>query len=585
VTDEGRQPVNQILRGRSLSPGYGAGRAVLYPVTHAARLPRFGLERGEIEAEVRRLQAAFDCGRRDLERVRRHVEVNVGLLEAEIFAAHQAMLDDKLFQERIDQRVRRERVSAEQAVEAEVSETERQLAQLGDSLLRERAMDIRDVGRRLLSNLSPRERDAIAPLAPGSVVVAVELLPSETIDLDRAHVTAIVTEVGGTTSHVAILARALGIPAVTAVEAATRRIPVGAELLVDGETGELTLWPSESARRGFEVRARVRSRTIEAAEAAEARAAAGCQTRDGERIALRANLARTSEAHQVRLARLEGVGLFRTEFLFIDAHEPPSSDLQLDIYREVAAALGGLPLTIRTLDLGADKMPVFLVPHAERNPGIGLRGLRFSLKERSLFDAQLRAIARTAADADVRVLFPMVLGVADLRAARQRLEAAREETPGIPRVTVGAMIETPAAVFGIEQILEEADFVSIGTNDLTQFILAADRDAVDLLEDYSPLHPSVLRAIHQVVRAARSRGCPVSVCGEAAGDPAMAALLVGLGVRELSLSPSRATGVRQFIRRVACRDAEELAAAALAASDVAETKALLSGFVHRTETA
>jgi phosphoenolpyruvate-protein phosphotransferase (PTS system enzyme I) len=575
--------VEQVFRGRGLSPGIGIGRAVLYPSQPEAADPLPRLATGGPDRELRRFQAAVDAARIELEHVRLRVQADVGSEEAEIFAAQEILLADPGLLERVRDRVVRDRVVAEDAIRCEVEDAAKRLAAIDDLYIRERAADVRDVGRRLLASLSPRQSDAIAPLPPASVLVAVELLPSDTIDLDRSHVAGIVTEVGGETSHVAILARALGIPAVTAIVDATHRIAPGEEIAVDGGLGEVTVSPSASRWAAFSSQSRERIARA-AAEAADE--ATDCRTRDGERIALCANLGRAEEAHEVRRHHLDGVGLFRTEFLFLDSPEPPSFERQARVYREVIRVLDGLPLAIRTLDLGADKIPLFLAPHAERNPSLGLRGLRFSLRERALFETQLRAVVEAAAAGPVRVLFPMVLGDADLKEAKSRVYEAMADLGDDRSVEIGAMIETPAAVFLIDQILDEVDFVSIGTNDLTQFVLAADRDAVDLLDGYSVLHPSVLRAIRRVVEAARERGRRVSVCGEAAGDPATAALLVGLGSRELSMSPARAARVRRAIGRFALADAETLASEVLACRTSHEAAKQLAAFseMHSTAT-
>ncbi len=547
------------FHGRGLSPGIGKGRAAHYPTAPAVTASDEQISVHESDRELRRFEAAVDSARLDLERVRIRVQADVGVEEAEIFSAHEILLADPAFLERVRERVSRDRVVAERAVQAEVEEAAKRLAATDDPYLRERSVDVRDVGRRLLSSLSPRNSDSIAPLPPGTVLVAVELLPSDTVDLDRAHVAGIVTEVGGETSHVAILARALGIPAVTGVPDAMRAIPSGEWVVVDGDLGDVTVSPTERHWQNYEIRSKnwkIRSAVEASSEITD------CRTRDGQRIELCANLGRAEEAREVRRHNLDGVGLFRTEFLFLDSREPPSFERQVSAYLDVVRALDGLPLAIRTLDLGGDKIPLFMAPHAERNPSLGLRGLRFSLRECRLFETQLRALAYAAASGPVRVLFPMVLGDADLKEAKTRLQAAAGAIGS--GIEIGAMIETPSAVFLIDEILEEVDFVSLGTNDLTQFVLAADRDAVGLLDGYSLLHPSVLRAIARVVGAARDRGRRVSVCGEAAGDPATAALLVGLGLRELSMSPARAARVRRAIACIDCRDAEALASEVLA---------------------
>jgi phosphoenolpyruvate-protein phosphotransferase len=566
----------RVLRGRGVSPGIGQGRAVLYP----AAMPEFvysAAVESDPKVELRRLESAIESARRDLEWVRLRVQADIGSDNAEIFAVHEALLTDPELLWRVRERLTRDRVVAEQAVQSEVADAAKRLVSTDDPYFRDRSADIRDVGRRLLANLSPRRSDSIAPLPSASVLVAVEILPSDTVDLDRAHVAAIVTEVGGDTSHVAILARTLGIPAVSAVQHAAQSIAAGEWLIVDGDDGTVTVAPSESQRRGYAVR---EERRIARAKTEAASAPTPCATRDGERITLCANIGRAEEAHDVRRQRLDGVGLFRTEFLFLDSPESPSFERQLRVYQEVASALDGLPLTIRTLDLGGDKVPLFLEPHTERNPSLGLRGLRFSLLEPQLFESQLRAIAHASSPGPVRILFPMVLGDADLREAKARLLATSERAPGCPRIEVGAMIETPAAVFLIDQILEEVDFVSIGTNDLTQFVLAADRDAVDMLDSYSVLHPSVLRAVARVVTAARAYDRRVTVCGEAAGDPTTALLLIGLGVRELSMSPMRAASVRSAIACVARAEAEDLARQALTCRTSREAAERLAAFAR-----
>jgi phosphotransferase system enzyme I (PtsI) len=561
------QTRDHVLRGRGISPGIGRGRAVLFPgASLEITSPR--APAADPKVELRRLESAIESARRELERVRLRVQADVGAENAEIFAAHEALLTDPGLLWGVRERLARDRVAAEQAVQEEVGDAAKRLATTDDPYLRERSVDIRDIGRRLLASLSSRQGDSISPLPPGSVLVAVELFPSDTVDLDRAHVSAIVTEAGGETSHVAILARALGIPAVTAIGEATRVIASGEWVEVDGDAGEVIISSTPPAAYA----------SIPARHERPVAAGTACVTRDGERIALCANLGRADDAPEVRRYGLDGVGLFRTEFMFLDSREPPSFERQLRAYQRVIRALEGLPLAIRTLDFGGDKFPLFLAPHAERNPSLGLRGLRFSLRERHLLETQLHAIAQASAVGPVRVLFPMVLGDADLRDAKKRLRAAAEGVAGTARVEIGAMIETPAAVFLIDQILDEVDFVSLGTNDLTQFVLAADRDAIDLIDGYSVLHPSVLRAIVRVVEAARGRGCPVSVCGEAAGDPATAALLVGLGIRNLSMSPRRASGVRRVLSHIRCSDAAALASEALSCRTTHEVAERVAAF-------
>jgi phosphoenolpyruvate-protein kinase (PTS system EI component) len=387
---------------------------------------------------------------------------------------------------------------------------------------------------------------------------------------------AIVAEEGGKYCHTAILARSLGIPAVTGIPTISSQVQPGMRLLVDGHAGRVVIDPSPSEVERFVQLKRDHERSAGTLAAGEI---LPCITRDDVEIALLANLGRPEEVEQVGAHNLSSVGLFRTEFLFLESRERPSLEVQLEIYEQVAGALENRPLVIRTLDLGGDKWPAFLSseptgPHPYRH----LRGLRFSLAEERLFDAQLRAIVRVAQDKDVRVLFPMVVGSHDFSRAAETVDRVAHELGMTRRPPIGAMIETPAALFALEEILELADFVSIGTNDLTQYMLASDRDAADRTADCTPMHPAVLRAIKRVIEAAAAKQRPVCVCGEDAGDAGFACLLVGLGIRELSMSPARSAAVRQRLRNIDCRSARHLAAEALRCGAPEEVRLLLAAW-------
>lgn len=545
------------LKGRPVSPGYAEGTAVVYDRRTHVEVPRYQIERSDVEAEHHRLHDAIERSHRDLKRLESHVLAELGQAQSAIFSAHLALLRDTKFVDGVRGRISRDLVNVEQALDAEIADLCNMLASVENEYLRERAQDIRDVGNRVMQKLTTTgHAGPYFRVPPESIIVAYELLPSETIDLDRQHVIGIVTEEGGENSHAAILARALGIPAVTGVTDASFRIASGAMLLVDGENGVVTVTPSENAVHDFEL---LRERYDKMTSLATASESLDCVTRDGIRISLHGNVSRSEEAHLVTAHRMEGVGLFRTEFMFMDSVTAPNFDRQLEVYKELIDVLGGRPLTIRTLDLGGDKLPSFRASHHEANPNLGLRGLRFSLAERAMLETQLRAIVAASRYGNVRVLFPMVLGASDLATAIEMFRAVAAEL-GVDNVPpVGAMIETPAALFALDEIFALADFVSIGTNDLTQFMLAADRNAAELADDYSVLHPAVLRAIRTVVEASRDAGCELSVCGEAAGDPNTACLLVGLGIRQLSVSPLRAARVRYSLRRSVLEELECLA--------------------------
>ena len=516
--------------------------------------------------ERRRLESALQRGAEDLARLQERVHAELGRPEAEIFDAHRALLNDAQFRERICVHIDQQQVNAEWAVETTVKDIVASLESADNEYLRERAADVRDLGQRVLRHLSDDERRPLAYLPVGSIVVARELFPLELIEIDRAHLAAIVTERGGATGHAAILARALAIPAITGVADAVNVIPAGSELLVDGGSGVVTVDAPAHEAEHFSLRAQRYDQGQSAAETEEGLVA---ETVDGAAIGLYANIGRAIEAQHAMERRLDGVGLFRTEYLFLNEPEPPTFEKHRAAYEDAARRLGGRPLVIRTLDLGGDKFPRFLDSRREVNPMLGLRGLRFSLTEgRALFETQVRAILAVAAShRDVRILLPMVLGASDFSAARSIIEKLARDEHLRERPKIGAMIETPAAVLTIQDILELADFASIGTNDLTQFTLAADRNAFDVIEHHTVLHPAVLRAIKLVADAGGKAGKAIAVCGEAAANPAVAGLLVGLGIRQLSMSPAASAWVRQRIRTLDSREAETLAGRALKCTD------------------
>lgn len=564
----------QIIKGKTIAPGFAVGRAFVCKVRPTVAVPRYRIRPAQTDVEYRRFERAIALAVAELQGVYSRVQSELGQPEAGIFDAHLALLSDTYFSDQVRRRIEADLLNCEQAVEAEIDSLAHVLLNAEDGYLRERAADIRDVGERLLEQLVREPQPFLAGLEPQTILVVEELLPSDTLKLDRDHVVAIITERGGPTGHAAILARAMGIPAITGVDGATRLIASGNRLLVDGERAEITLLPTEAQRKQFDLRMSRYQHATEAAIDAEQQV---CTTIDGQEISLLANIGRPAEARQVAQHNLDGVGLFRTEFLFLDDSEAPNLERQLDCYRDTCRMVGDRPLVIRTLDLGGDKHPAFLRDLAEANPNLGLRGLRFSLEAAAdLFETQLRAIVQCATHGDVRVMFPMVLGGDDFHQAASIFRALESRGSGRDElIPIGAMIETPAALFTIEDIVREADFISLGTNDLTQFMLAADRNATAVMADYSILHPAVLRAIRQVVDAAQSYGKPLSVCGEAAGDPAIAALLVGLGVRSLSMSPGRAAKVRYQLRRSRLDTLNQLASDALSLSGIEAVRDLV----------
>lgn len=563
------------LEGIAISPGYAEGVAVVhdYETDYRLEFPDRDISPSEVGAEQGRLDDAVAQSHSELKRAEQSTDGPTARTDsAALLAAHAHLVHEIAAQ--VKQYMGRELVNVEQALDSVIGTLVDRLCQLENVYLRGREQDVRDVGRRMMRHLTGAPQFSQFALPAHAVIVARELLPSEAVELCQAGPAAIVTEQGGKDSHTAILARSLGIPFVSGLHAVTSHIRAGLHLLVDGQAGRVTIAPSATELAEFSKSRENYQRSTAAMAADES---LPCLTQDGIEISLLANIGRPEEAEQIGIHCLSGVGLFRTEFVFLESHERPSFQTQCEIYEQAAKALKGQPLVIRTFDLGGDKLPPFLASRLYgEHQFIHLRGLRFSLAERLLLETQLHAIVHVAQTADVRLLLPMVIGSDDFSRAVAAVDGAIDKLGVLRRPRLGAMIETPAALFALEEILELADFVSIGTNDLTQYMLAADRGAADSTDESTPWHPAVLRAIKRVVAAAAAKACPVCVCGEEAGEADFACLLVGLGIRELSMTPVRAAAVRQALRKIDCPTVRELANEALRCDTPGEVRKLFA---------
>ena len=519
-------------------------------------------------AEEARLLAALADVEKDVRRTRDHTAALAGEREAAVFDAHLLLLDDPDLVDPALAGIAAGRGALTAWGDA-VAEVAAALAALPDAYQRARADDVRAVGSQVEAHL--RGVGALsAEVPPGSVLVARDLTPAQAATLDPTHVAAVVLTAGSPTSHSAILVRALGIPAVVGAGAGVLAVTLGTVVAVDGTRGEVVVDPSPDVRGAFEARATALARRREAARASSDAAAV---TRDGVEIHVGANLASLEDARAAAGTGADLAGLVRTELLFLDRTVPPSVDEQADTYRALADALPARRIVIRTFDVGGDKPLPYLPMPAEANPFLGVRGIRLSLRRPELLLAQLRAVVRVAQKRPVDVMFPMVSTVGELLSARGVLEDAVEaEGPGAPAgLRIGIMVEVPATALKAAAFAPHVDFFSIGTNDLTQYALAAERgnDSVATLAD--PLDPGLLALIAAVTRV----GTPVAVCGELAADELATALLIGLGVRELSVSPAAVPAVKQAVRAVDTTEAGALAALALAAPDAAAVRALL----------
>jgi len=554
------------------SPGLGIGPKVSLPATNSVPLEKTAATPA---AEGERLHAACEAVRAELSSTRDHVATTAGEREAEIFDAHLLLLDDDELVGTAFQAIAEHRVTAEHAWRDAVEALAGRFAQLTDPYLQARAGDVRAVGDQVLAELRGHTVEPTATLA--GIVVTDDLTPTQAARLDPSKVLGIVIAAGSPLSHGAILARALGIPAVVGAGVGVLQIPDGVTILVDGTDGVVVIDPDPTVVQLHNDRSagqRRHSRTL--LEAASRPAI----TTDGVAIEVVANIACRDDAVQAVLHGADGVGLLRTEFLFLDRAQPPDEDEQLAAYLSIADALGDRRLTVRTLDVGGDKPVPYLVASPEANPFLGRRGLRLSLHEPAMFKQQLRALVRAGMQHPITVLFPMVTTIDELRAARALLAEAATEVGSPsgdlpPGFEVGAMAEVPGFALHARASAALVDLLSIGTNDLTQYTLAAERGNADVAALADSLDPSVLHLIAEVANAATSRA-RVAVCGEMAATPAAAVLLVGLGVRELSMTPRAIPAIKDAIRSTSANKAKQLAALALHRDSAASVRALLS---------
>lgn len=549
------------LVGLAASPGFGHGVAHL--VGTFLNTIDVNQRTTNPVAEIRRLEDGLSHARAELDALRARMATLMAESELKIFDAHRLILEDEEFIARIRLAIE-SGYTAESALFRVIDELGASMLAMADGYLRERAADFRDVGHRLLRHL--RREDSRAPFARPTILVAEELTLSHLTLLSHQNLIGIALQSGGATSHAAILARSFEIPTVVGIEHLMEAVSEGDDLVLDGNTGALYIKPAGDIQREYD---RLARQYADFRQALNTKPNEPTVTPDGHQVHLQANIALQNDVQMALRYGAEGIGLFRSEFSFLTYEDFPDENEQVALYSRLLRPVGARPVTIRTLDLGADKYPSYMRVPREDNPFLGWRSIRVSLEMPAIFKSQLRAILRAAARHNVRLLFPMISSLEELRQARELLAEAQSELyrEGIehnPSLPVGAMIEVPAAVWLAPRMIHEVDFFSIGTNDLIQYLLAADRNNPKVAQLYEPLHPAVLAAIAYVYNVGLQAGKEVCICGEMASDPMATLVLIGMGLTELSLSPLFIPVVREIVRKV------DYATARLIAHDVLE---------------
>ncbi|MXX04100.1 MAG: phosphoenolpyruvate--protein phosphotransferase [Gemmatimonadetes bacterium] len=572
----------RVLQGIPASPGIAIGRALVYnrrfAAVHQRPIPADG-----VEAEILRFRTAVDEALDDLTRLQRRIAVDFDQDVGKIFRAHQAVLEDPEVVDVTVVRIRRERINAEYIFDDVMRGWIASYSSIENPYFRERTADFEDVQYRVLAKLTGSAHIGIEATDGEIVLVAHSLSPSDTAEIDRSAVCGFITDAGGQTSHTAIVARGLAVPAVVGTNIATQAISDGMMIIIDGNTGMVHLDPdADTIARYRETKSQLSVLEHELQELHDLPA----ETRDGRRIELSANIELPAELEDVLNHGADGIGLYRTEFLYLVGNELPSEEDQTRTYQRIARRMAPNHVIIRTLDLGADKMPKQMPDEA--NPALGQRGIRLCLDRPEMFKVQLRAILRAGAEGNVSLMFPMISGLQELRRAKALFEEARNELleDGVAvdqSMPVGIMVEIPSAALTAHDLAKEVDFFSIGTNDLIQYTVAADRGNPSIASLYNPCHPAVLRLVASVIDAAHDNDIWVGVCGAMAAHPLAACILLGLGVDELSMSPIDIPEIKSLIRSADYQELKTITREALDLSTSEEIMRFLKPHQPKTE--
>jgi len=566
-----------MVKGIVASEGYAVGTAYVY-AEPTIIIDRRKIELSETDAECERFADAVSEGKTQINQIRQKAGECLDESEANVFKAHLSIINDPSLRKKVNRKIENDRVTADNALEAVMNNLVATFARMDNPLIRERALDIKDVCTRLLCILTGTELRTLSGLDDQTIIVAKMLTPSDTIQMDYAKVCGLVVEEGGTTSHTAILARTLGIPAVVGVSGAAEELKTGTELFLDAVDGTVSEGLSGDEAADFRKKL---DRYLQMKNELAGYADMESVTKDGRKIEVCANIGSYKDCEAAQKYGIEGVGLFRTEFLYMGKQNWPSEQEQFEEYRKVAELMGSRGVIVRTLDIGGDKGLPYFDFGEEDNPFLGWRAIRMCLDNRGVLKTQLRAILKASAYGKLRIMYPMITSIDEIRAANNILAEAKKELDqeGLGydgNIEVGIMVETPAAAVIADRIIEYVDFFSIGTNDLTQYTTASDRGNKKIASLCDPYHPAVLRLIGNVIDVSHAAGKWTGMCGELAGDPRMTETLVGMGIDELSMSAGSVLKVRKALTEIDSVQSAEKAGKILAMSTAREIRDALT---------
>lgn len=570
------------LKGIGVSGGVGIGKALLLRKDEIS-VPKRKISYDEISREIYRLEEALIETRREISDLQKKISKEIGFDHGRIFEAHFLVLEDRVLIENVIEQIKNKRINVEYAFSQSIKKYVDTLLKFDDEYLRERVMDIEDIARRVLRVMLKEKLMPLSSLKEKVIIVAHDLAPSQTASLPKENILGLITDIGGRTSHTAIIAKTLGIPAVVGVEVATENIKSDDKIIVDGSSGQVIVNPNEKVLKEYQRKSTIYTKEVKAIHVPKTLKAC---TKDGKEVTVSANIELPEEFSLIKKYGAEGIGLYRTEYIFLGRRDLPSEEEQYKGYRKVASEVSPHPVIFRTIDLGGDKFLSRPEVPREMSPFLGWRAIRFCLARPEIFKVQLRAILRASAEKNVKVMFPMISGIEELREAKFLLEKCKKELrkegkPFDDNISIGVMIEVPSAALTADVLAKESDFFSIGTNDLIQYSLAVDRANEKVAYLYEPGHPAVLRLIKNVIEIAHKNNVWVGMCGEMSGEPLFAFLLLGMELDSFSMSPPQIPKIKELINNVSFKEAKEAVSRTLKLSTAKEVEKYLQSELKR----